>query len=379
MMFFRRIVILIFFTQILVISQTLGQAISSAELKLMCLLNTGSGYVPNDLLSTKTVVVISIDDKSGSGIRGDWHTLSEESHFYISKLGIDPVTYYYVDDLISGYDVKRAITEEMVKRGIRNVLMLSKDNINGRDQYIAIITEFNQESSFVSHGQNAWKSQTSDLEILFRNLARAIDNADLEKENFLILDSPEYFKGVRILTGRRSETFNTDLRIDRIAVPIFEEFPVPEESGTTGAGMVTAIQQRNREYLQRNAQLEQVMSKYPYEFKLLPYQYDEQKLLTQGCQFILMSITSSGRNVRKLLGYELNDQVNELITMKKDDAGNFQVKAIPIDGLVTKYYVKHINSGEFFLGEQWDGDDNWLDALKNHLNLIIEKLDKPKK
>jgi DNA-directed RNA polymerase subunit L len=42
--------------------------------------------------------------------------------------------------------------------------------------------------------------------------------------------------------------------------------------------------------------------------------------------------------------------------------------------LVTKYYVKHINSGEVFLGEQWDGDDNWNDALKNHLNNLMEKL-----
>ena len=78
--------------------------------------------------------------------------------------------------------------------------------------------------------------------------------------------------------------------------------------------------------------------------------------------------------MRELLGYEVNNQVNELITMKKDENGNLTVKSIPIDALVTKFYVKHINSGDIYLAEQWDGDDNWRDALRNHLNPLIEKL-----
>lgn len=369
-----RIGILILFVLTLHLPSAFGQEISSAELKLNCMLNANSAFLPKDLLSTKTVVVLSIDDKSESNIRGDWKGLADQAHFYIAKLGIDPVVYYYVDDLISGYDVKRVITAEMVQRGIKNVLMLSKDKINGRDQYIGVITEFDQKPSFVSHSQNAWKSQTSDLEILFRNLARTIDNADLVRENLLILDSPEYFRGVKILAGRRNEAFNTDLRIDRIAIPAFEELPIIEGANSENSEMVQAINQENEENLRNNAQLEQIMANYPYQYKIVPYQYDEKKYLTQGFQFILMRITSSGRNVRRLLGYEVNDQVNELITMKKDDLGNIQVKVIPIDGLVTKYYVKHINSGEVFLGEQWDGDDNWRDALKNHLNNLMEKL-----
>jgi len=374
MSFLRRFSFLIILISLISLAKSQGQEISSAELKLTCLLNSNSSFLPEDLLSTKTVVVISIDDKSDLKIRGDWKGLSEEAHFYIAKLGIDAVMYYYVDDLISGYDVKREVTEEMVQRGIKNVLMLSKDKINGRDQYIGVITAFNQEPTFVSHNQNAWKSQTSDLEILFRNLARAVDNADLVKENFLILDSPEYFRGIKILSGKRFETFNTDLRIDRIAIPIFENLPVPENSNSVDQNMIDMIKDENEENMKRNAELEQIMSRYPYEYKLLPYEYDEQQLFLQGCQFVLMRITSSGRNVRRLLGYEVNDQVNELITMKKDNAGDIQVKSIPIDGLVTKYYIRHINSGEVFLGEQWDGDDNWSDALKNHLNLLIEKL-----
>ncbi len=370
----RSIRILLFIISFFSFTLSPGQDISSAELKLMTVLNANAAFVPKDLLSTKTVVIISMDDKSENAIRGDWKGLASEAHFYISKLGLDPVLYYYIDDLISGYDVKRAATEQMLRREIKNVLLLSKDKINGRDQHIGVITAFDQKPTFISHNQPSWKSQTSDLEILFRNLFRTIDNADLTSENLLVLDTPEYFRGVDILKGKRFESFNTDLRIDRIAIPAFEELPLPQNTDAVGAALAQTISRENELNLQRNAQLEQIMANYPYEFRIVPYEYDEKKLLTKGFQFVLMQLTSSGRNVRELLGYEVNSQVNELITMKNDVNGNLIVKSFPIDALVTKYYVKHINSGDIYLGEQWDGDDNWYDALRNHLIPLIEKL-----
>jgi hypothetical protein len=370
----RSIRILLFIISFFSFTLSPGQDVSSAEIKLMTVLNANATYVPKDLLSTKTVVIISMYDKAENTIRGDWKGLASEAHFYISKLGLDPVLYYYIDDLISGYDVKRAATEQMLRREIKNVLLLSKDKINGRDQYIGVITAFDQKPTFISHNQPSWKSQTSDLEILFRNLFRTIDNADLTRENLLVLDTPEYFRGVDILKGKRFESFNTDLRIDRIAIPAFEELPLPQNTDAVGAALAQTISRENELNLQRNAQLEQIMANYPYEFRIVPYEYDEKKLLTKGFQFVLMQLTSSGRNVRELLGYEVNSQVNELITMKNDVNGNLIVKSIPIDALVTKYYVKHINSGDIYLGEQWDGDDNWYDALRNYLIPLIEKL-----
>ena len=226
---------------------SLGQEAGSAEHKLFTVLNN-TGFLPKDLLSSKTLVILSMDDKSGDKTRGDWKNLADEAHFYISKLGIDPVLYIYIDDLLSGYDVKRAITNQLLNRDIKNVLLLSKDKINGRDQYIGGISVFNNLPTFIANNEPSWKSQTSDLEILFRNLARAIDNKDLVRENLMILDSPEYFRGVKILRGRRYEIYNTDLRIDRIAIPIFEDIPA------------------NQTNLSKNAKLEELIEEYPYEY-----------------------------------------------------------------------------------------------------------------
>lgn len=370
-----KIIILLYFFCFIYLSGH-GQTLSSAELKMMKVLNSSSNVVPEDLLLSKSIVIISIGDGE-STLRGDWKTLAEEAHFYIKKLSIDAVLYFYIDDIIAGYDVQRAIAQQMIARDIKNILMLSKDKINGRDQYISVLTPFNEEPTFMSNNQAVWKSQTSDLEILFRNLSRSIDNADLTLENLLIIDSPEYYRGSDIIRGGRFETLNTDLRIDKLAVPKFIDLPTTEDmSVASSTEMVSLINSENTKNLSRNAQLEQLLVNYPYEFGIIPYEYDEKKLLTKGFQFVLMRINSSGRNVRKLLGYDVSENNDELITVKKDNLGEVKVKSIPIDAMVFKYYIKHINSGDVYLGEQWDGDDNWQDALNNHMSAIIEKLEK---
>ena len=366
-----KIIILILFLGIIQ-NPGFGQVLSSAELKLMTVLNSGSG-IPKNLLQSKSIVVISLNDGENK-VRGDWKKLAEEAHFYIRKLGIDAVLYFYIDDLIAGFDMQRAISNQMIDRDIKNIFTLSKDKVNGRDQYIGVLTAFNEQPTFISNNQNAWKSQTSDLEILFRNLARSIDNADLTLENLLIIDSPEYFRGIDIIRGQRFESLNTDLRIDRLAVPKFTDLQIPEGTVTESSEkMINLLENENEKNLQRNSQLELLMSKYPYKYEIVAYEYDERKLLSKGFQFVLMRINSSGGNIREFLGYDKSNIANELVSMQITDQGEV-VKSIPMNAMVYKYYVKHINSGDIYLGERWDGDDSWQDALNNHISIIIDRL-----
>jgi len=349
--------------------------ISSAEMKLMAVYSAESNTLPKDLLSSKTLVVVSMLNDQERQLRGDWKSIAVEAHRYINRLGIDAVQYIYIDDLNSGFDVKRSITNKMIQREIKNIFLLSKDTRQGIVRYTGVISPFNIRPTFVSANQLAWKSETGDLEILFRNLARAIDNADLVLENLLILDSPEYFRGSGITSGKRFETFNTDLRIDRIAVPVFEDIPVPANGPAT---LIQMIENENKANLEKNSQLELIMSKYPYQFQIVPYDYDEKKLLSKGFQFVLMSVNTSGAEARQLLGYPFDNKVNELITMKKNELGELEIESHPVQQTVFKYYIKHINSGDIYLGEQWDADGTWAEALTNHLNALMEKLG-PKK
>jgi len=138
------------------------------------------------------------------------------------------------------------------------------------------------------------------------------------------------------------------------------------------------IENENKANLEKNSQLELIMSKYPYQFQIVPYDYDEKKLLSKGFQFVLMSVNTSGAEARQLLGYPFDNKVNELITMKKNELGELEIESHPVQQTVFKYYIKHINSGDIYLGEQWDADGTWAEALTNHLNALMEKLG-PKK
>ena len=355
--------------------RSFGQDISSAELKLMRVLDVENSSIPKDLQVSKTVVIISIGNRDDSGV-GDWKTFAEESHFYIKKLRIDAVLYFYIDEAIAGYDVQRAISSQLINRDIKNMVLLSKDIIDGRDQFIGVVTPFNKEPTYISNNQPAWKSQTSDLEILFRNLARAIDRANLKSENLLIIDSPEYYRGSDIINGKRFELLNTDLRIDKLAVPKFVDLAVPEVVTTTSSSQILkAIQDNNAENLVKNAKLEQVFSKYPYQYEIVPYEYDEKKLLAKGFQFVLMQVNSSQSNVRSLLAYRSNVAAGgKKLNDNASSANNLVHSADEVT--IYKYYVKHINSGDIYLGEIWDAANNWLDALNNHVTTIINQLGK---
>jgi hypothetical protein len=47
--------------------------------------------------------------------------------------------------------------------------------------------------------------------------------------------------------------------------------------------------------------------------------------------------------------------------------GQLQLKTIPAQTEVYKFYFRHIDNGNVFLGNKWDADENWLDALRNHV------------
>ena len=185
-------------------------------------------------------------------------------------------------------------------------------------------------------------------------------------ENLLIIDAPEYYRPTGIIRGRRFELFNTDLRIDRLAVPKFMDLPLPEgEAADATGGIEQLIELENQKNLERNSRLELQFAAYPYQYAIVPYEYDEKKLLTKGFQFVLMRVSSSENNVRRLLEYKSNG-----------NSGQSENADGTSERMVHKFYVKHINSGDIYLGEQWDAAEQWPDALYNHMSAIIEKLSK---
>src|SRR5690606_16036606 len=111
------------------------------------------------------------------------------------------------------------ITQVMIRIG-------NKDS----ERYAILITPFNGENTFISHGQQAWKTVEKTSEKLFEQVYKSVAKSGLTKENHLISDVPEFFAGPNdMIRGKRFEGFAPDLKLDRLAVPKFQEVVVPDK------------------------------------------------------------------------------------------------------------------------------------------------------
>lgn len=340
-----------------------------------------SNSLPEDLLKTKSVVFVSVPTVSKtSSERGNWKKLAEAAHPAFRELGIDPVKYYYLDDVLSGEAVSEVIAAEMTKREIANIIVLSHVafQIKNKDaeRHVIVVTPFNGKPTFMDNGQTAWKSQGKNLDKVLRSLTKDAGKLGAA-ENLMILEVPEYAEGIDIFTGSRNESFNVDLRIDKLAVPKFVPIDIP--ANIPGGVINNNIKKEAEDYNEKvpvlNRALERAFSEYPYEYALVDPDEEGEALRAKGFDFILLRLNTSGESIKNILGYETNDMTDEYVTVKQN-GGKTIFRRIPKRAPVYKYYIQHIYSGDVYLGTGWDADETWHEALQNHLENLVKVLEK---
>ncbi|MBT1701276.1 hypothetical protein KK083_30570 [Fulvivirgaceae bacterium PWU4] len=285
------------------------------------------GPLPEKLLATRTAVFYPhfIAAK-------DLETMQTS----FQRAGIDAVIYFENDLLMAGRDVSMATAQYLITREIANLVFVQKkDNI-----YSLLITTFNQKANFVEQDQPAWDVQDVSLEELLRKLYRAAVGS-LKKENFLINDFPETSLNIEPIKGRRSEFFGIDLKVDPLAVPRFND-----------AAMDTA--------------LAAIMKEYPFKYKFTDPNLAESDLRKQGLLFVLRFVHARDKIAKTVMGYDMTKSESAIVSITYPGTQS-QVKNIPADTEVFKFYFKHIDSGNVYLGTKWDADDTWQQALINQL------------
>ncbi len=336
--------------------------------------------LPDDLISSRSIVFVTVPPKAkNTSERGPWKEFAREAHSQFVKMGIDPVGYYYIDDLYSGYDSHQAYFESMEGREIKNVIILSKVllNIKGKEstRYVILITAFNNKRSFMDHGQNAWKDQNKSFDKVIRKLGKDILKEGLEKTNFLVLDKPQFYTDVPFFEGSRTEFFPLDLNTSMLAVPMFQKKEIPENrpDGIINNKVVKLIEEYNSNVDQWNKELKDVMKNYPYKYELVDAASDFD-IKGLGYQFVMRRIYTSGKVIKELLDYDV-DAEDSFVTVKNID-GKVVMRTIPIEALVNKYYIKHLFNNETFIGSRWDADELWADAIENYFRNYFEEMKK---
>ncbi len=306
---------------------------SSGDLPVAFRFDKASSTLPSDLLHTKSVVFI---DAVGSprGNSQDWKDLAKKIHRSFDEIGIDAVAYYNWQDANAGADATRKLAKELNQRFIENIVYLAYNQES--KEYTLLIAPFDTEKPFVDRQQGAFQLVAGTPKTLARQLDNVVRRSGMEKQNFLVIDVPEFFVGAgNVVRGNRMEGFAQDLKLDKLAIPSFGD--------------------------ERDEALKRIMMPYPYEHDFVDPERDEDDLRQDGYQFILLRLHTQEANIKNMLGYRVDPN------------------APPPSGSgpsIYKYYVKHIYTGDVYVGTNWDASPSWQTALTKHLRSMREAMTK---
>ncbi len=338
----------------------------------MRFLNYGAN-LPKELLSSKTAVLVSVPPmRNEDDQRENWKTIASQAHKTFKDVGIDAVIYFNLENVVAGSEPKRKAIALLNQRKVKNIIVLSHLDliINGKPErrYAIIMTEYNGKPTFMNDGQSAWKSDHKALEKLLKNVYSTVNKSGLNRTNMLVIDRPEFFREKNILDGQRIADFQADLKLDKLAVPKFKKVSIPSSKpgGFLNGQLEKELKNYNSQVGSKNAKLESIMKSYPFEYGLVDFNGNEQEIRKQGYQYILLHMFTTGHGVRTMLNYP-NDEIEEedYVTTKIKN-GKGIIRTIPAQGFVYKFYIKHIHTGDVYVGKSWDADETWHEALENH-------------
>lgn len=328
-----------------------------------------SDKLPEGLLTARSAVFVKLPDLP-DGRRPDWKELATRAQKGFQQIGIDAMAWYYLDDITAGTDATATYMDYLKQRRVEYILLLTQE----RDgSFRTVITTFEgKEYVFNPAGQAASRFQASSPDKLMREVYKQTLREDLSRSNILINDFPEYFSASNIVRGKSFKRYNPDLKIDKMAFPLFNEFAVEmrKDAQATEFGDITL----SGEDIRMQAMLQEA---YPFEYGLVEYEIGEKEIRNLGYQFVFMYLKTTGKTIRQMLGMEVSEQETDYVTtVHRGD--QHSVKTIPVDQPVYKFYAKHIYTGDVYIGNEWDADLTWEDAFRNYIeNMRVELNVKP--
>jgi hypothetical protein len=296
------------------------------ETKLIGRLKSG-GAIGEEVLSKRSIVLYSrtISEKQLSTI-----------HENLVRAGIDAVAYFKLDAVLAGPDIVQAYDDYFTKREIANLVIIQKKEAG----FVINITAFNGKADFVNTDQSSWSIESPSLNealnYVYRNAL-----ASNKKKNLLMNEIPETDLPVKVIGGNRSEIFAVDLKVDMLAIPKFNDAELDKE-------------------------LEEILKSYPFKFQMVNPTDAEKDIRSKGTLYKLCFVHTGSKVAKELLGYAVGKSESAFVSLTYSD-GQVQLKNIPAETPVFKFYVRHIDTGNIFLGPKWDAETTWQQALQNFI------------
>ena len=284
--------------------------------------------VPKDLLASRSVVLHDYTFQQSE---------LEEIQRAFQQIGIDAVAYFKTDVVMSGKDITKAFGEYFTSRQIKYLIFFEKSTAG----FQLIAVTFDPKNGLFDRSLPAWRIEKERLSELLRTAFQDSWRSQ-KKQNFLVNQFPETDISVDPMRGSRQEFYAIDLKVDNLAVPKFGNETMDHEL---------------EQFFQNN---------YPLKYTITENGADEKELKKQGFLYVLCFVHTRGKAAREILGYDMARAESTYASIAFPN-GQLQLKTIPADTEVYKFYFRHIGNGNIFLGNKWDADVSWLDALRNHV------------
>lgn len=284
--------------------------------------------VPEDLLAKKSVLLYDPQ------LKGEYLDQIQES---FQKTGIDVVLDFPLDIPASNDDVNNVFVRALTSRDIRFIILFRQVN----NQLEFLFTGFNRKADWANAGQSAWRVTGNGLPNLLESIHR-VASASQKKKNHLIIERPEMELNLDPVTGNRNEFFSLDLKIDKLAI-------------------IRTGQKETDDFLESYFN-----SVYPFKFKMFDAGTDETTARGEGYLYVLKLIHCRSSAAMDLFGYDLLNAGHRInaVTYK---SGKPEETSLPAEQTVFKFYFKHLENGNIYLGTKWDGAADWKEALNNYL------------
>ncbi len=307
----------------------LGWAQTSLEIAY---LNIKQGStLPEDLLSSRTAVFLKVPPTTTDS-PNHWKNLAQELHSTLAELKIDAMAYYQWQDLNSGIDASRSYLEILTTRDISQIVIVELI----QNTYSLTIVPTTEDPAFLDVKAETWHASAAEFSQVLEGLSLAVRSRGLELGNFLVVESPEFFTDTPIFTNNRFESYQPDLKLDKLAIPISGD-DNPQDLQSAG-----------------NLQIKAIFQDYPFQYDFVNYQRGEDLLRQAGFHYLLLYLYAPESSVRDLL--------------------DFQDSSSQTSRMVYKYYMRHIVSGDIYLGDEWDAAPTREEALLNHLRNMKRSL-----
>jgi hypothetical protein len=282
--------------------------------------------LPEGLQSTRSAVLMKVSPVVSLDSVG-WYNMAQVFHQALVDLHIDAVVYYRWRDLNSGFDASKSYIEALADREVNQCIILEVQ----RGSYQVYITASGTaDQELFAANEQVWHLSGSTLESVIASLTQIVDRAGLEVANFLISETPEFFVDTPIFKKNRFESFQPDLKLDKLAVPMFIGRD-PKGTEDPADLEIQAI----------------CKSQYPFEYEIVSAEMDEELMRKAGFQYVLRYLHAEESTLLTLLDYEFESPT----------PGRFAYK----------FYCKHLVTGDIYLGDSWDAQPTWQESLNLHL------------